>query len=73
MNLYLYEGPVMEYDRKVADRWKASTYAPSERKARSNLEYRFKKHNNRVPTVKITLPGKITLVKNEKEAAYGRI
>lgn len=63
MNLYLYEGPVMEFNKRVADNWKASTYAPSENKARSNLAYRFKKINNRVPNVKVTLPGKITLVK----------
>jgi hypothetical protein len=37
MNLYSYEGPVMEFDKCVAFIWKASTYAPSEKKARSNM------------------------------------
>lgn len=54
----------MEFERPIVDNWKASTYAPSERKARSNLTYRFKKTHNRVPNTRITLPGKIVLVKN---------
>lgn len=56
---YSYDGPVMEFDRVVADRWSSSTYAPSEKKARSNLTYQFKKQFNRSSSVKITLPGKI--------------
>lgn len=66
MNQYRYEGPVMEFEKPIADKWTASTYAPSERKARSNLAYRFKKANNRVPNAKITLPGKIILVTPER-------
>ena len=49
MNLYLYDGPVMEFDTCVANRWKASTYAVSEKKAKSNLAYQYKKKNNKVP------------------------
>ena len=64
MKQYMYEGPVMEFEKPIADNWKASTYAPSESKARSNLAYRFKKLYNKVPNAKITLPGKIILVKN---------
>lgn len=59
---YKYEGPVMEFDRCVSSNWKGSTYAASERKARSNLAYQFKKQNNRVAGTKITLPGKIMVV-----------
>lgn len=59
MKVYYYNGPVLEFDRIVATRWKASTYAPSEKKARSNLTYRFKKENGKVPQSKITLPGKL--------------
>lgn len=66
MNQYVYEGPVLEFERPIANNWKASTYAPSESKARSNLAYRFKKSNNRVPNAKITLPGKIILVTPER-------
>lgn len=62
MNRYVYDGPVMEFDTCVAHNWKASTYAVSEKKAKSNLAYQFKKQNNMVPNSKITLPGPIVLV-----------
>lgn len=62
MNLYAYEGPVMEFDRCVQHCWKAETSAPSEAKARSNLSYRWKKENGRASQAKISLPGKIRLV-----------
>ena len=58
MNMYSYDGPVMEFDNCVANRWIASTRAVSEKKARSNLTYQFKKKNNRLPGTKIILPGK---------------
>ena len=38
MNQYMYDGPVMEFDTCVANRWQGSTYAASEKKARSNLD-----------------------------------
>lgn len=63
MNKYSYDGPVMEFDRCIANRWKASTYAVSEKKARSNLTYQYKKKNNKLPNTMITLPGKIILIK----------
>lgn len=43
MNLYLYDGPVMEFDNCVANRWTASTRAVSEKKARSILHNLKKK------------------------------
>ena len=61
MALYSYDGPVLEFDRIVANHWKAQTCAPSEAKARSNLIYQFKKTNGKVPRTKITLPGKIVV------------
>ena len=54
MNLYLYDGPVMEFDNCVANRWTASTRAVSEKK------------NNRLPGTKIILPGKISLVSGKE-------
>lgn len=66
MNQYEYDGPVMEFDRCVMARWIAQTYAPSEKKARSNLTYRFKKNNNRVPGARIGLPGKITMLERKE-------
>ena len=62
MNQYLYDGPVMEFGTCTSNRWQGTTYAVSERKARSNLVYQIKKKNNRVPGAKITLPGEVTIV-----------
>ena len=56
---WVYEGPVMEFDRVIMDRWYGSTYAVSEQKARSNLTYQCKKYLNKNPGTKITLPGRV--------------
>lgn len=56
---YIYEGPVMEFDRCIADKWLGETMAPTEKKAKSNLAYQFKKEHGKVAATKITLPGKI--------------
>lgn len=61
-NKYLYDGPVMEFDRCIDDHWKGETMAPTEAKARTNLIYQFKKSQGKVPATKISLPGKITMV-----------
>lgn len=59
MTLYSYDGPVLEFDKVVANRWRAQTYAVSEAKARINFAFQFKKETGRVPRSKIALPGKI--------------
>lgn len=59
---YEYDGPVMEFGKLVTERWKGETQAPTEKKARSNLAYRFKKQFNRIPGSKITLPGEIIVI-----------
>lgn len=59
---YEYDGPVLEFGNLVANHWRGETMAPSEKKARSNLAYQFKKKNNRIASVKVTLPGKIKMV-----------
>lgn len=56
---YTYNGPVMKFDKYLADSWHATTYAASEKKARINLEYQFKRANNMCATSSITLPGQI--------------
>lgn len=66
MNLYTYDGPVMEFNNCVARHWKASTRAATEKRALANLAYQFKKMTNRLPGAKIVLPGRLILV-NEKE------
>ena len=62
MPKYVYEGPVLEFERLLTDRWRAETLAPTERKAISNLQYQFKKNNNILPNSKISLPGKLRMV-----------
>ena len=61
MDKYTYEGPVKEVDRIVTPMWAGTTYAESEKKARSNLTYQYKKSHNKVAATKITLTGKIIL------------
>ena len=59
MKLYSYDGPVLAFDRIIANHWKASTYAVSEKKARCNLAHQFKQQYGRVPRSNITVPGKL--------------
>ena len=49
MPKYVYEGPVLEFEHLLTDKWRAETLAPTKRKAISNLQYQFKKNNNRLP------------------------
>ena len=59
---YAYDGPVLVFGTLVADHWKGETMAPNARKARSNLSYQFKKQSNRMPGVKVTLPGEVKMI-----------
>jgi hypothetical protein len=59
---YQYEGPVIFFDKCVADRWKGETMAPSEKKARSNLSYQAKQQLRLIAGTRVTLPGKIKMV-----------
>ena len=59
-NLYMYSGPVEEFGRCIDSKWSAETVASSEKKARSNLVFRYKMETGRAPYSKISLPGKIT-------------
>lgn len=61
MQLYFYDGPVLEFDRIIANHWSASTRAESEKKARSNLAFQFKKQYGKAPRSKITIPGKLII------------
>lgn len=62
MQEYIYDGPVKEFGKVINYRWRASTFAVSEQKARCNLAYRYKKEHNRVSNANITLPGKLEMV-----------
>lgn len=66
MKLYRYNGPVLEFDKIVANHWSASTRAESEKKARSNLAYQFKMENGKVPRSMITIPGKLNIVEGDE-------
>lgn len=59
--VYIYEGAVLEFDKCISNHWVGETFAPNEKRARSNLTYKFKRQNNRLPNAKITLPGKLTV------------
>ena len=67
MKFYSYDGPVLEFDRIIANHWKASTYAESEQKARCNLAYQFKQQTGRVPRSMITIPGKLIVIERGVE------
>lgn len=61
---YYYDGPVMEFERYITNKWHSSTFANSESKARSNLAYQYKKNNNRTINAKISFPGEIIIKEN---------
>lgn len=73
MHRYSYDGPVEEFGKCICRRWKSVTYAVSESKARSNLTYQFKKENNKIPSTRIVLPGKITLDERKEEHDEHRV
>lgn len=66
MKLYSYDGPVLEFEKVVANHWTGSTRAESEKKARSNLAYQFKMQYGRAPRSKITVPGKLIVEGDEQ-------
>lgn len=55
--LFVYDGPVKEFDRIVERNWHGETMAESEKKAKSNLAYQWKMMHDRLATSKVTLPG----------------
>lgn len=59
---YTYSGPVLEFDICICERWEGSTYAVSEKKARSNLTYQFKKEYGKTADSKIKLPGEVKIL-----------
>ena len=61
-NKYVYNGPVMQYDRCITSYWSGETVAQTEKKARSNLTYQVKKQMNLLAGTKVTLPGNIKII-----------
>lgn len=56
MNHYIYKGPVVNLTRVITDKWCGETYAVSEKKAKGNLGYQFKKQFGFSKTTKLFLP-----------------
>lgn len=71
MKQYYYDGPVTEFDKCIAHRWTGETYAISEKKARSNLIFQFKKQTNRASNAKIKLTGKVILAEKYSKLIGG--
>ncbi len=59
MNRYSYNGPVKEFDRIISLGWSGETFAKSEKKARNNLAFQYKRSHGRSASSKISLPGKL--------------
>ena len=60
---YYYNGPVMGEDHCVQENWEGETMAVSERKAKSNLTYRWKMQHGYAPTSKISLPCSLSIIR----------
>ena len=56
---YEYYGPVMKFNMLIAEKWYVATHAESERKAKSNLAYQYKREHGLNANVKIILPGNL--------------
>ena len=65
MKTYFYDGPVLEFNKVIANHWTASTRAVSEKKARCNLAYQFKMENGRIAQSKISSPGKLITIEGD--------
>lgn len=62
-NHYFYEGPVYIFETLVAEHWTGETFAPTKEKAKSNLEYQYKRMNGYQPNAMVRIdPRKIGMV-----------
>lgn len=59
---YEYIGPVYLFNKRITPNWYGQTYAPSIEKARSNLEYQYKKEHGYTANAQIHLNGEILMV-----------
>ena len=63
MEHYIYNGPIMYFDKCISNNWHGETMASSKHKAMNNLTYQAKKFCNLVAGTKVTLPGQLYLMK----------
>lgn len=62
-NHYFYEGPVYIFNTIVEEHWVGQTFAVSAQKAKSNLEYQYKKMNGYEANAMVKLdPRKVGMV-----------
>lgn len=52
----------MSFDTCIQSKWVGYTFAETEKKAKSNLVFRYKQAYGLCPTANITLPGQVRLV-----------
>lgn len=64
-NIYRYLGVVKSFDKVISKEWSGETRATSEKAARNNLAYQYKRSHNLTPATKITLQGKLEIVGGE--------
>lgn len=56
--LYIYEGPVMQFNKVIQKCYRNGTQANSEARALSNLQFSYKRKNKLETNAKIMLDGK---------------
>ena len=56
---YKYEGPVLCFGSLSTSKWSGETIASSEKQARANLSYQYKKAAGLLPSARVTLVGSI--------------
>lgn len=62
-NHYFYEGPVYIFNTLVQENWIGETFAVTKEKAKSNLEYQYKKMNGYQPNAVVRLdPRKVDMI-----------
>lgn len=59
MKTYTYNGPVMGMDGVLDHNWRGETYAGTEKKAKNNLAYQYKKERGLAANYKVILPAKL--------------
>lgn len=62
MAKFKYDGPVTSFGRVIQEQWEGYTIAESEKKAKNNLIFQFKKNNNMIAGSKVELPGDLMVV-----------
>ena len=61
MEEYIFVGPVTVFGKVVSNKWCGTNRAVSKMKARSDLEYQFKKEANLVAGSRVELVGDVKL------------